>query len=348
VRRAQIVRVFAIVLVWTIAGFLMAVYDDLVRQTLAVDAPGYAWSRAVALKTGGTAVGAAVAATLVVFVFKARLRGRPFAVTVLVQGLAFTVIAVAVSWVFGSLSGLAWTAGTAGAPVPTAAFFKATLFALTLGGLTSFALEVQDRIGRGAFLGFLLGRHHRARSERRCFMFLDLVGSTSIAERLGHVEYFKLLNAFFADVTDALLETGGEVYQYVGDEIIVSWPESMGVRNANCVRCFLLIREMVGSNEERYRSRFDLIPRFRAAFHVGEVTTGDVGVLKRDLVFTGETLNTAARIEERGKALGEDALMSGELAALLPSNGDFSLRRVEEVELRGTSTRTRIYAIDPA
>lgn len=346
--RDKVSRVVAIVVAWAMAGLLMAVYDELVRQSLGIEVPGYSFGRAVALKTLGTTFGAILAATLVVFVFKTRLRGSRFSVAVVVQGTAFAVIAIGVMWLMGRFSPVVVSrspvAGVSG--VSTYAMLKGVAFALGLSGLTSFALEVNDRIGRGAFLEFVLGRYHRARTERRCFMFLDLKGSTALAVELGHVRFFEFLNAFFADVTDAIVETRGEIYQYVGDEVVVSWPEAVGLERANCVRCFLLIEKTIAQHAERYRERFGVVPRFRAAFHVGDVTTGEVGVLKRDQVFTGETLNTTARIEEKCKALKLDALVSGELSQALPESGDFTLRLVENAELRGTNSRTPLYLVE--
>lgn len=345
--RDRIVRVLAIVVVWTVAGFLMAIYDDLVVRTLGLGDGRYTLGRAIAVKTAGTAVGALVAAVLVVFVFKTRLRGRPFSVAVVLQGLAFASIAVAVGQVFSNFATVTRDLDPAAAEaVLRPALMKGVLFALVLGGLTSFALEVQDRVGRGAFLAFLLGRYHRARTERRCFLFLDLAGSTALAERLGHVRYFELLNEFFADATDALLETRGEVYQYVGDEIIVSWPESVGLRRANCVRCVHLFEDRVASRADRYRERYGAVPDFRAALHAGDVTAGEVGVLKREQVFSGDTLNTASRIQERCKALDRRLLVSGDLADRLPAGVPFRLEPMEEIELRGKAGSTRILAVE--
>jgi adenylate cyclase len=54
-------------------------------------------------------------------------------------------------------------------------------------------------------------------------MFVDLLSSTTIAEALGNEKYHNLLHDFYADITNPIIYNKGEIYQYVGDEVIVSW-----------------------------------------------------------------------------------------------------------------------------
>ena len=60
------------------------------------------------------------------------------------------------------------------------------------------------------------------KAEDRVFLFLDLEGSTQLAERLGSALYFELLRRCLDDLTEPILETEGEIYQYAGDEIVVT------------------------------------------------------------------------------------------------------------------------------
>ena len=54
-------------------------------------------------------------------------------------------------------------------------------------------------------------------------MFLDLNNSTAIAERLGPLRFNDFKNDFFHDIAQPVLETRGRIYQYVGDEAVVTW-----------------------------------------------------------------------------------------------------------------------------
>ena len=67
--------------------------------------------------------------------------------------------------------------------------------------------------------------------------------STTIAEKIGNKQYFNLLNDLFNDITDSILSTEGEIYQYGGDEVVVSWNLEKGIKQANCLRCIEKTRE---------------------------------------------------------------------------------------------------------
>ena len=87
-----------------------------------------------------------------------------------------------------------------------------------------FILQVSDKFGQGILLNFLLGRYHKPKEESRIFMFMDLKSSTTIAEKLGNLKFGSFLKDYYSDITDAIRYSKAEVYQYVGDEIVLSWP----------------------------------------------------------------------------------------------------------------------------
>ena len=73
-------------------------------------------------------------------------------------------------------------------------------------------------------------------------MFLDMKSSTTIAESLGHVKYFEMLKEYYSDLSDPIIKYSGEIYQYVGDEIVVSWKLKNGLQNNNCIQCFFAMK----------------------------------------------------------------------------------------------------------
>ena len=68
----------------------------------------------------------------------------------------------------------------------------------------------------------MTGRYSRPRVEERVFLFVDLEGSTFAAERLGPQRFLSLLDTIAFDMADAVLEGGGTIHRYVGDELIVT------------------------------------------------------------------------------------------------------------------------------
>lgn len=177
--------------------------------------------------------------------------------------------------------------------------------------------EISDNLGHGVLLNFFTGKYHQPVEEQRIFMFSDMKSSTAIAEKLGHSEYFKLLKAYYSDFSAAIIQHSGAVYQYIGDEIVISWKFKEGIQNNNCIHCFFAMRQDLQKRAEWYRSNFGVVPTFKAALHVGMVTTGEVGALKKEIIFTGDVLNTTARIQELCNSLKVDLLISKDLLTAL-------------------------------
>ena len=176
-------------------------------------------------------------------------------------------------------------------------------------------------------------------------MFLDMNSSTTIAEKLGHKDYFQLLKKYYADLTEAIIQTGGEVYQYAGDEIIVSWSLKKGLANNNCIACFFIINETFRTSSDDYIKQFGLVPKYKAGFHYGKVTTGEIGVLKKEVFFTGDVLNTTARIQTTCSQYKTDNLISKELLTLLDFNSTYDIIPIGECQLKGRHEKIELFTI---
>ena len=162
---------------------------------------------------------------------------------------------------------------------------------------TVIVLAVNDKYGQGNFRDMLAGRYFQPSEEERIFMFLDIKGATTIAEKIGPKKYFYLLQDFFDDATPPILQTKGEIYQYVGDEIIISWRMKNGIEQANCIECFYAIQTAILSNQDNYLKKYNCIPVFKAGLHYGKVMVGEMGRVKKEITFSGDVLNTASRIQ---------------------------------------------------
>jgi class 3 adenylate cyclase len=188
---------------------------------------------------------------------------------------------------------------------------------------------------------------HKPFSEvERIFMFLDIRSSTTIAEELGHVQYFALLNDFFRDIAEPISSNKGNIYQYVGDEVVVSWTLEDGLTNANCLQCFFDIVEIMGHHGHKYEDKYGVRPSFKAGMHYGKVSTGTVGTLKKEIIYTGDVLNTASRIEGLCNKHEVDLLLSKSLVDRLPLNQTFSAKRIGEISLRGKSTEIILFTVE--
>ena len=226
------------------------------------------------------------------------------------------------------------------------AFWSIVFYAAVIVDIALFFSEVSDYLGGGIFYNYSFGTYYRPKKENRIFMFLDMKSSTTIAEKLGHTKYFELIKSYYADMTDALLETSGEIYQYVGDEIVVSWPQSEGLKNNNCLKCFEKINDSIQSAGDIYKSKFGFIPEFKAGLHLGEVTTGEIGILKKEIIYTGDVLNTAARIQALCNQYSSKMLISESLKAQLRNTDGMTITEIGIIELRGKINSMALYRVD--
>ena len=223
-----------------------------------------------------------------------------------------------------------------------------TLIIFLLWGIVSvfslFLLQVNDKFGPGVLWKFINGRYHKPREEERVFMFADMRSSTTIAEKIGHKKYFNLLSDLFADITNTILNYEGEIYQYVGDEIVICWPLKNGVKQANCLHCFLQIEQKLIELGPQYEHNYGVIPELKAGIHHGKVMAGEVGVIKRDITYSGDVLNTTARIQEQCNKYKVNLLISEETLDLLDTSS-LKVEPMGEFDLRGKQQTVQLYTI---
>ncbi|MBP6390259.1 MAG: adenylate/guanylate cyclase domain-containing protein [Flavobacteriales bacterium] len=205
--------------------------------------------------------------------------------------------------------------------------------------------DFSHHIGHGVLRTLFTGRYHTPKEEERIFMFLDMKSSTTIAEELGHVKYFGLLNRYYADMSDAILASSGEICQYVGDEVVITWTLEKGLRGNDCLECFFRIKEHLSAQAATYQKDFGRVPDFKAGLHCGHVTTGEIGTVRKDIIFTGDVMNTTARIQSLCNENGVDLLVSDAMMTRMRVSGDYQVRELGARELKGKDERVKLFTV---
>ncbi len=221
------------------------------------------------------------------------------------------------------------------------------LFSLALVVGANLLFSVNELLGPGVLFAFAAGRYYHRSLEERALLFIDMRGSTAIAERLGELRFLDLLNRFIVDVSLAITEAGGEIHKYVGDEVIATWRLRSGQNDAACVRaCFAALRRLRAKAPD-YEREFGLTADFRASLHCGPVAVGEVGSLKKEIAMIGDTMNGAARILEAGRATDDRVLASAALLdrlAALPAG--VTRRPLGELAIRGKERPLALHVLE--
>jgi class 3 adenylate cyclase len=299
----------------------------------------------------GVTVAGALAAVDLLYVQGPRgawLRRLGFGQAILARACLFTVLIVAVFALNRLIFGLLHGFERSGLDYFSLELLRDTIIAFVFFLVISEFLQMRRVIGARTLNNLLLGRYHRPVREERVFMLVDIKDSTTLAERLGDERAHAFIASVFFDIDRPILEHAGEVHDYVGDELIASWPVGEGIRDARCLRCYEAIVATLAQRAEHYRRAFGVTPEVRVALHAGPIVAGECGDAKLTIVYVGDTMNTAARIEEMAKSLERDCLISAELLDRLDLPPTLAAEPLGPVVLRGRHRPTELYALGPA
>ena len=211
--------------------------------------------------------------------------------------------------------------------------------------LVYFLEVVRSKIGDRMMLNLILGKYHNPRVETRIFMFLDMKDSTTHAENLGHIKFSSLIQDSLNDLTTAIIEHKVEVYQYVGDEAVLTWDLEDGFKNANCLQAYYTFMSTLERKKEYYENKYGFTPFFKAGVHLGEVTVSEVGIIKREIAYHSDVLNTAARIQGRCNEFSAELLISEDLKNRLEEQQYYDFQHIGGLSLKGKQQLVNIYKV---
>ncbi len=209
-------------------------------------------------------------------------------------------------------------------------------------------IETDKKLGINVLKNLIMGKYHTPKQEERIFMFMDMKSSTSIAEKLGHLKYSRFLQDVFKLLTDIVIYKKAEIYQFVGDEVVLSWPSSLGYQDNNTLQFFYAFQTILEENKSYFISHYNTAPMFKAGIHKGVASVAEVGEINTQIAYHGDVVNTTSRIQElcntyNSNLLVSDSFMKGMEAPLL----NFQ-ENAAEINLRGRSQPITIYALDVA
>ncbi len=343
---------------WLIMGFIIAIYDHLVLHTQFSNGTTseYSFGMLVARNMGAALIGALLGGSFMVFYVNPRYQDKPYGYTILAVGISFILILAFITFVMGILLATRQTGKPLSDPVSQEAFlhYITDTYPIKNGVVWSFIVattqlfvQVNSKFGQNTFWNIIRGKYNTPKEEKRIFMFLDLNDSTGMAEQLGNEVYHALLKDFFADITDPILENKGNIYQYVGDEVVVAWSYENGIENRQCLKCFFDMKLHIERKKEKYLQRYGLLPSFKAGIHCGKVVAGEIGIIKRDITYSGDVLNTTSRILSKCGELNEEVITTSDVLSELSAINDFIIRPLGTIKLKGKQKEVLLNALMP-
>lgn len=341
-------QLLIITMVWMVLGFVIAVYDHLVLSASYSFGPTdeYSFGMSAMRNMMGGLIGALLGGSALIFYINVKYRDKPYGYTIIAVSLFFILVMVVITAIMGAVIVPVHTGKPLSDPISREAFkafvmdsypLKNALVWSIVVATTQLLLQVSSKFGQDTFWNIIRGKYNTPKEEKRIFMFLDLNSSTTIAEQLGDETYHALLQDFFADITDPIVNNKGNIYQYVGDEVVVAWGIEEGIENAQCLRCFFDMKLSILKKKQKYMQRYGLIPSFKAGIHCGRVVAGEVGIIKRDITYSGDVLNTTSRIQNLCKELQVEVLASSDLVEELPLGNEYEASPMGSIRLRGKS-----------
>lgn len=216
-------------------------------------------------------------------------------------------------------------------------FWDAVIFSGLFSVALNLVFAVTNIIGRNTLLNLVIGRYHKPVEENRFVLFVDIAGSTTLAERMGGLGIHRFLDKTFRTLTGPVVDYRGEILDYVGDELIVTWPEEAGAIDSRPLRCFLAMRTTLERLASRFENEFGAVPRIRGSLHFGPVIIGEIGDIKRAIVFNGDVMNTAARLEELSRNVAGGFVASRAAIDRFKANPPVPLLDLGVRDIRGKS-----------
>lgn len=218
-------------------------------------------------------------------------------------------------------------------------------FVISLGA--NFVMSIDRLLGQAVFKNFLTGRYHKPRIEQRILLFADLAGSTGLAEELGNLRFHGLLNDVYRDLTGPVIENRGVIHKYVGDEMIVSWPDTP-VARGQAIRCSTQMQRALRQAAGRYVETYAIAPMVRIGIHAGEIVVGEMGDVRQEIVYLGDAMNIASRLVDHCRETGRYLLISETVVSDMgPTDDQQDLVPMGLVNIRGRREPVAVYTAEP-
>ena len=225
-------------------------------------------------------------------------------------------------------------------------FVTSVFYTFALVVVINFSRQISRKLGQGVLISFITGRYYHPVERDKIFMFLNIPSSNLIIEKIGRLKFHFFINEIVYDITTPILSNYGIIYQYVEDEIVITWKMKEGLKNAHVIRCFFDIKDRIHELKEKYILKYGVTPTFNAGLHCGKVIKGEIGYIKSEIVYHGDVLNTASRILGICHTMSREILASAQLLKYLKIPDIYKPEKCGDIKLKGKKDPMELFSID--
>jgi adenylate cyclase len=354
-QKRDLYKILFLIGFWELCTIFIAYYDaSVIGFKSEIDGEYYSFVHTLIASVINCLIGATILGSLEVLILGKLLRKKPLGISLLVKTTVYIIFIL----FFTSMGTLYLYSSDIAKPIfsnDVIHFYITTylnariVLTIVYWGiacmLALFFLQINEKFGQGVLTNFLLGKYHRPKEDKRIFMFMDLKSSTTYAEKLGHIKYSQLIQDCFFDLTDIVLSYEAKIYQYVGDEVVLSWDVDKGINHQNCLKTFFAYDNLLQSKSGYYKNKYGVVPEFKAGLNLGAVTVAEVGEIKKELAYHGDVLNTASRIQGTCNKYQKKLLVSEQIKTHFEKQLSYGFEFLGDVILKGKQEPVNLYAV---
>ena len=190
-------------------------------------------------------------------------------------------------------------------------------------------------LGDNYFVNTILNTYRNPKGEERVFMFLDMQDSTPTAEQLGYLTFSRYMQDCFYYLSDVVLKNGGEIYQFVGDEAVITWRVKNNFDDKKCLDLYFDYADYLKKKEEYFKTHYNIVPVFKCGIHRGVVSTALVGDYKKEIAYHGDVLNLCSRLQVFCKKTEHYVIISETFYRLTENSENYNFIPVSINNLKG-------------
>lgn len=193
------------------------------------------------------------------------------------------------------------------------------------------------------------GKMPDLKGERRkiTVFFADVLGFTSLSEKLAPEDVFALLNDYFEKMIDEICKNHGMLNKFMGDGLMAVFGalDEDAYQEENAIKAALGMRNVLKGMRERFQAERQIDLKIGIGINTGIALIGNIGSNQRmEFTAIGDTVNLGSRLESATKELGTDIIVSE--YTYVAARTQFEFRPLGQISIRGRENPVTAYAVE--